>query len=318
MLLFIRRSRHFIYLRKTDKMYKILLTMIGILAAVYLVLTLADVNSEYMIEKRFWQIEARYKDVVRDQGFLPKGTSAQMVDELEEFIAHYPQSSLVAKARLNLAMIYVLEENHASAKLILEDIIRQYPQQPELGVAAARQLIAIYEQEKNIPQVVLTYQEVLKRFPLTEFGLRIPLLLAQFYIEQGEMPQAKAAYEQAIEYYWQIIKEDQQSEISFKALNLLATAYVMQAQWADAVDVFGQILLNYTDTKQLDSKKIDQVIKSINIISVNKLEDYAQAIHIYEGFLEKYPDHELSTKIQGVVRGFKKLNSPAAVIGEKI
>ena len=53
------------------------------------------------------------------------------------------------------------------------------------------------------------------------------------------------------------------------------------------------MLVKYPQTGYLTPQRAEIIVKTINTVTINELDDNTVALKIYKEFLEKYPDHPL-------------------------
>jgi len=90
-------------------------------------------------------------------------------------------------------------------------------------------------------------------------------------------------------------------------LKFLSTAYMAQKQWQPAVNALKDILMNYAHPSYIDQKSLFMLIRSINVLCLQRLGDYDQPKKIFRQFIVTHPDHILNNTLEGVIKGVEAM-----------
>ena len=291
-------------------MRKSVLIQLGVLVFIFILLSLLDRNSEYVAEIAIWKINNKYVAMSKDPKIYPDNVFNSLIEEYEGFVRKFPKSRLVPEARISMGRIHVLKTDYAAAREIFEGIRGQYLEQADIGVEALLEVARSYALENEFDQVLGVYRRILKEYPLTKIGLMTPLLIAKFYGDNQKTKEAKSTLEQAVGYYQQLLKTNSDPSVRWGLLQSSASCYSALERWEESVGILKQMLWEFSNSDHYDEielKQVDDIIKTINTISIGRLEDYDLPIQIYRDFIDEHPTHSLKKSLIGVIHGLEEL-----------
>ena len=292
-------------------MKKTLWILAGILTGLFILFSILDNKSEYSAERSLWRINSHYTQIAKDPKVVPEGTFNGLVKQYEIFMKQYPHSRLVPIAKIFLGRVYVIKKDYPTALLKFEEIVNAYAKDPYIAVEALADMGQVYLSQEDGASVLKTYGRILKEYPRTELGLKVPLLIAKFHSDRQDREKAEKAFADAIHYYQNFIDQNPNSQGELDALRLLASCYLAQKKWEEGVETLGDILLKYSLPPYFNIERSDYLIKSINTISVVQLKNYDLPIGIYRKFIEQHPKHpmdKLLTQMIDSLQGLKERN----------
>lgn len=288
-------------------MKKILLIYILILAGLGVLFSVLDQSSEYIIEKKVWQVNKQKMDIAKDPIAVPDQKYELVIRQYRDLMARYPDSRLTPGLYNSIGEIYGLKKDFVMARAIFAEIQVRYPDNRELKASALFETGRTYEVEGNWVKANEIYQNIIEEYPLTEVGLNVPLYIANFYRKQNDYQGTVGAYEVAIRLYSTIARVHEGTRHGLKALRNLASCYLEQKRWDEAIKELGTVLEKYATTDYLTPQSAEITVKTINITAGYKLKNYDAAIKLYEGILERNPGHPLEAYLNKVISAFNQL-----------
>jgi len=212
----------------------------------------------------------------------------------EQVIQRYPQSEIAVEAQNQIAITYGDQGKWNQAILILNDIIRRYPDEPKLnGVMFA--LGMIYDQQLNQSDKAFeTFQRILNRNPKNETFLgQVYLAIGNIYLKQKRYNEARTQFKNVLENY----QNDQNSCIN--AQLAVAKSYEDQGNWGKAMNEYQWIVENYPTT--IHALNVPLYIadhywkRNEQNLARNA---YESAIEHYKRVVEQYPNTPLTAIAQ--------------------
>jgi len=281
-----------------------------ILMGIYGVLSLLDLNSDYVVERKLWHINRKFLDVAKDPKAVPPQTFEALANEYKRIIRQHSKSRAIAGVYVVLGRIYIMKGDLSQARDVLGEITKLYPDYRELSAEAISLIAKTYELENNWAKARELYQKIIQEYPRTETGLSTPLYMANYYQTQNDFRSTMKAYAQAIDFYQKLITEQEHSTVEFNSLRYLANCYVAQNRWMEAIETLKQILIDYPEPQYLTVQRAELIIKTINAIVVNQLKNSDIAADIYKEFMVKYPQHPLNKTLKVVLDRLKENKNP--------
>ena len=283
-------------------MRKTLFALGGILAVLFVLLSLLDSRGDYVAEKMIWKVNQGLYNASLAPEAVPDNVYEQIASQYQQIIRDFPGSNLVPLAYIFLGRVYILKKDYGTARTELTHVLKKYPANEAICAEAVSVIGNSYELEGNWPEALKIYEKIKVDYPLTDLGLNAPLYIANYYVQNGHSVNAQNAFNDAIVYYTEISSKHPNSEIEYKSLQLLSNCYLMQKRWDEAVKVMGDILLKYPMTKMAMP-----LIQSINAVTLTHIKNFDIAIAIYQNFIEKNPRNPLDKTLQEMIAAFDEL-----------
>lgn len=288
-------------------MKKTLIIFLLILTSLGLYLSFADKNSEYVAERDLWRINQKFQKVNGDPQSYPTSVFDDLISLYNHFIKVHDQSTLVPSAHLWIGKVYMIKKDYKKAREKFEWMAKQYEGVDNVSVSAVAEIGRTYGLENDLPNVMIIYDRIIKEYPYTDLGMNTPILKAQYLLKNRKVEESAQAFNNAIQYYKKIIDEYEESAVEFTAMRLLAACYVATEQWQRAVNQFGEVLNVYAKPDYLTIRRTDNILKSINSISVGQLGDISLPINIYQKFIEEHPQHPFNKILEQMIKGLEEL-----------
>lgn len=288
----------------------------SIIIFLFIFLSIVD-NSDYGLEKRLFRVQKQFNQAARDPRAVPDQKFDHIVEQYRKLIEKYPHSKEVPKIYMQMGMTYLLKQDIGKARTTFQEIINKFPENEEICTVALLNIGNTFESEKKEKEAIDIYEGILSKYPLTEVGLNMPLYMANYYLKVDQKEKSNEMIRRAVLFYKKISKENPQTLQEFNALRLLVTAYYAQENWREAVNTLGKILLDYGNKKYLTPQRANLIIKSINTVSITKVQDYHLPRDIYQKFMSQYPEHPLSKVLADMLNALKKLEEKGVIVGQK-
>lgn len=295
-------------------MKKTIIIYVGILAGLFVILSLLGRNSEYAIEQKTWKVQRQYFDILKDPKVIPEQTFLDVIRDYEKIIRRYPESKLTQGLRLLVAQVYFLKKDYESAHKKLNETIKLFPNNKELQAEALGAIGRIYETQENWPQAKKTYDRLMADYPLTQAGLGVPIYVANYFKQKNDYQKTVEAYDRAIAHYSSLAAQNPDSAAEYSALRYLSNCYLDQKRWREGVETLGKVLAKYAKAEYMNVQTADIIIKTINTVSVYQLKDYDLPIRIYQNIIEENPNHPLKDYFQKMADALASLKAKSVQV----
>jgi tetratricopeptide (TPR) repeat protein len=173
---------------------------------------------------------------------------------------------------LGIATLYTDMGEHAQALEAYSALIERFPQSPHLASAYLGRANLAYIL-KDYPRAIESYQGILTRY--AEDSIRQEIVekahygLAWTYLKSGDIDQAIANF--------QMIRDKSESKIvKISAMTQIADAYQDIDQMEKAIDVYDQILKDYSDSPYTDYVQFRQ---GVALLKLEKIDAAAMSFH---------------------------------------
>ncbi|MCA9407855.1 MAG: tetratricopeptide repeat protein [Candidatus Omnitrophica bacterium] len=288
-------------------MKKSIILSLIILLFTFVVLSFLSRNGEYAAQRDLWGINLKLKQASKDPNNMPKNVFKEIMDDYDQFMIKHPNSRMRPYAHLISGRVYMLQRKFEQARQEFETILEEYPKETAANIQALAEIGRTYLKEDNGPAIVNTYERILAKYPLTELGLKVPLLRAEFYQRQNDETKTQQSYQNAADHYEEIIKQNPDSLIEYQALKYLGQSSLVLENWEKVVDSYGELLIKYPYPKYLTVYESDKIIKMITTISITKLKKYDPAKMIFLRFIERHPKHPFNETFFEMMKSFEFL-----------
>jgi TolA-binding protein len=288
-------------------MNKSILPLLGILIGLFVLLSILDLKSEYMAERSLWKINQKFDKYSQDPKAVPEVNFQDVFKGYQSFIKKYPHSKLLPAVHILSGRVFIVQKKYDQGRDIFENTLKNYSENQDVASLVLTEIMNSYHEEGDWAGELRTYQRILQDYPLTSIGFNTPLLIAKLYTSQNRRDLAQKAFDDAIVYYKGLVSKYPESNTGFVASRALAVSYMAKGNWREAINAFRDVIFQYHSNPNFSPSMAVQIIKSINTLSVLKLESYDIAIDIYEDFMKQFPKHPLSKTLNGIVQSLKLL-----------
>lgn len=156
----------------------------GIITAIYF----QKKQQQRMAEQAFLLAMTAYE---KNQNDIAEG-------KLKELIEKYPGSKNILQANLVLARIYKHKNNIENAVAIWQKLVKDFPQSNQIAEALIELANYQYYNKKNYEESKKIIEDVLQKYPNSEFSDMANLSLAVYYRDRGSYEKAKELLDQAL------------------------------------------------------------------------------------------------------------------------
>jgi len=277
-----------------------------ILTGIYVLLSVLDYNGQYVAERTLWKLNREFGRLTKDPEGAPPISYNQLIDKYEKFSRKFFGLRVSVLGELFAGKVYVVKKDYQKAREKFEEIFLKTQDQPDIAIQALEEIGNTYALEEDWENLKLTYDRVFNLYPLTETGLQVPLLIAEFYAKRSDPQKAAEAYKEALRYYQGLVKKYPDTKIEFYVLHILANIYLAEQKWEEAISILGKMLLKFSS--QMDSRTADQIVRTINTVCVSRYKNYDHVISIYQEFIKNHPPpHPLNKIFQMMIQSLEEL-----------
>ncbi len=254
-----------------------------------LVLITTGCGGDYLAEKMYWQANRLYEKIITSSTPVSKSEYQRVVNAYQKIIDTYPQWNNIPMVQFFIGQVYLEQKDFTNAEKHFIKLVRKYPSEIEVCSKALFSIGTCREKKGDWENALKLYNQLLIDYPWTEYGLIVPLHIAQYYQERKNQYQSTIAYEKAIQYYRMIYNKPTNPTISGKSESLLLTCYIDQEKWEDAIE-----LLRLINICSPNSEKGKIALYRLANLYEDKIKDSSQALVVYKEFVAKYPTHHLA------------------------
>lgn len=226
------------------------------------------------------------------------------IETYEDFVKKNPTSKIIRYAKFQIGRLCLIKEDFARARQFFEELIRDYPQDAELGASSQLAIAASYEKQGSPDKAMEIYHKLKNSFANNTSAFGVPLFIAQGYLKENRSLEAEDAFKEAIAGYEKIIKESPNTARAAAARDFISLAYISQKKWAQAIDS-----LKASADMHPNDPRAAKSLFTIAAIYRRQLEEPGKAIEIYEKFIEQYPGHALASLAKSEIESLQKTNN---------
>lgn len=288
-------------------MRKVFILYLVLLLGLFALLFTWDRKGDYVIEKKIWRLYQQQLDIAKDPAVIPDRTFEDLVIEYRKVIARYPDSALTSGIYLRLGEIYGFKGDYEAAREAFNEAIGLYPDDREFSAEALLRIGKTYESEQDWVEASKIYNRVISEYSETDTAMGVPVYIANYYKGRNDFQQTMEAYEVAIRYYKKMASDHDGTRTGLNALRYLSNCYLEQNRWNEAINTLGTVIEKYAGSGFLAAKDIDMTVKTVNIVSAYQLRDFDVAIRLYQGIIDRNPDHRLRGYLERVIDAFRQL-----------
>ncbi len=287
-------------------MRKTLFIFIIILAGIFIALSLWD-TSEYGLEKKVWRLQKKFTSLTHDPDMIPDQEFENLAGRYQVLLDNYPEAKMAPRLYLQMARVYLLKKDYDKARAVLNEAMDKYGAKPLVAGELLYTIGRSYEPQDKPEKALETYRSIIKEYPMTPQGLNLPLYIVEYYKRLGQPEESARQLKMATEFYRQMAKQEPHSRLELDSLRFLTTSYIAQKQWQNAVKTMTDILMKYAHPSYIDRRSLFTLIRSINVLCLQKLHDYEQPKKIFRQFIVTHPEHYLNNILEQVISGIDKL-----------
>ncbi|MBU3933310.1 MAG: tetratricopeptide repeat protein [Candidatus Omnitrophica bacterium] len=223
------------------------------------------------------------------------------IEVYEGFVENNPTSKIIRHAKFQIGRLYFIKEDFSKARQVLEEIIRDYPQEIALCTNARLAVAACYERQGNWDKASQAYDKLKSDYPDSRVALGVPLFIAQHYLKENKVLEAESAFKEAVSGYKKLIKENREPELAVEAQDFISLAYISQQRWDEAIDSLKASVDAYPE-----NPRVSTALFTIASIYQKQLAAPEKAIEIFEKFIAQYPRHVLAGLAKSEIDALQK------------
>jgi TolA-binding protein len=252
-----------------------------------LLFALAGCGSRYSAEKLYWQANQVAGRLSSGNRQITAAQYQKIISAYRRVAQRYPLEPLAAQSQFTIAQIYTIQGKFEQAQAELGKIVNNFSRDKETASRAQFMIGNLYEQQGNWEMAAQEYEKVFDLYPLSSYGLRAPVYIAEHY-QKSDPAQAEKAYRRAVRGYEKLINDYSGTSVVPVIRNYLGAVYVSQGKWDDALAVWQETLNEYPQSP----------IGALSLFSIGELykrqiKDLQKAIEVYEDFVSKYPESQI-------------------------
>lgn len=202
---------------------------------------------------------------------------------------------IVRRSWLTLAQLALMQKKDNETMQIYKEIIKRSPEDIELCAVAQFSLAQLYERANQFDDAIAAYQIVFQDYPpvlsdtlLPNLNiLNTPLYMARLYRQKENVLMADQQYEQARNYYSDVMQKYPESDVSLAAQNQIAMTYGDQGNWNKAVEVLNDMIFQYSD-----DPKIIGTMFTLGTLYFQQLGEQEKALETFQQILQKFPEEK--------------------------
>lgn len=267
------------------KTRKVIFLIIAILAAVFVVLSILNIGSEYTAERLLYKTMSTYDTLplLPHESYFGKQTFVE--DNLRSIITKFPKGNSAKAAYLNLATLYMETKKYDEAISVTDEIMKKYGMDSFISSRAQFIKAVSYEKKGKWKKALEELTTLQHKYPETRFGLQVPFYVVRYYVENKKTAEANKSGEEAIAYYNEVKKEYKGKGFGYLASDLLMQTYITLKRYEEAGRALQNTFANYPVAPQQ--------LPYVELIFVDTLERPETAVTIYKFLLTKTKDAKL-------------------------
>lgn len=280
---------------------------IGILLAVYIVLTLLD-RGEYRVEKQLWRMRERFNAIAKDPKAAPDAQFEAVILGYAKLIKRYPHSTYVPQMYSSIGSLYAINKKYEEARKTFGQIIATFADDPVVVSKAMMDIGATYQAEGKQQKAVDIYNRIGEKYGKTEIGFMMPLYIAGIYRQSGDAAQVASYLAKAETFYRQIAEDRENSDaLRLNGYQALATTQMSQHNFSGSLETLKTALYDFADSSEMNPKRLGAVTRLLNIVLIAQMRDFDKAESFYRDFITTHPGHRLNPYLEKVIESVKVL-----------
>ena len=287
-------------------MKKMLIILLVILLAPVLVVGILDRNDDYSAERALWKLNKDYHAVAKDPKAAPQASFDGLAAKYDKLVKKYNTSKIIPIAKIYYGRVYAISGDYKKARQVFEKVINDNSNNMMMVTMAYKHIIQTYAAEQDFENIVKIYEQIKKKYPLSEIGVRAPLDIARMYAVRKEEVKKVAAINAALYYYNGLLKKDMHPVAKMMIMRFQSECYFSLGKWESGINTLKDLLIKFPETKYLSVKRARWIISTINAMSAGRLKNYDKPVEIYSEFIEKYPEHPYRVVFEKVITKMKE------------
>ena len=277
-------------------MKKIIYILIGILAAVYIGLSLLSSGSDYNAERLFYKAGRTINKIKLNPEVVPPALAASAEKALLAISDKYPESKVYVPSRMMLVELYNVANQREQAIGVLDKLLKEHAQNSDMASKLHFAKGATYEKQQEHDKALAEYRLLAREHKDTLHGLQAHLYIGDYLTRIGRGRDAERAYNEAVTFYAKTALENKEKIIGYMSANLLLESRIRLGQYEEAGRVIESTLNDYPFLNTYT-----QLIPRIEYVYVQMLKDKQKAINIYTQIKDSSEDTRLREYIDKII-----------------
>lgn len=274
-------------------MKKIIITLILILTAVSILLSVLGSGGEFAAEKLFYRAMKTNSKIVANPDIAPPLLLGRVENNLKTLIAEYPGANITRIANIALVEFYTAHKRYDKALDVINSIMKAYNSDEIIMTTVYFMKGVIHEKQNDWPGALKEFEILRDKYPYSQLGIQIPIYIAKYYDSKGQDQEARSAYNEARAFYGNIEKDHSGKRTGFAASTLLFQTYMNTRNYEEAGKVLEDTINTY-----MGQPAVLQLLPQVENVFVTKLNDPQRAVEIYKNISGKIRDGKLKKALQ--------------------
>ncbi|MFT5388244.1 MAG: tetratricopeptide (TPR) repeat protein, partial [Candidatus Omnitrophota bacterium] len=293
-------------------MKRLIIILVVVLLGGYLSLTMLGGSGNFSAEKKLWKLEQEYKTIAADPEASPDNVYSDLHVGYDKFIIKAKDKKFINVAHMMKSNLYILQENYAKARENYEIVATSGNH--TMALQAVVSIGRTYAKEKNELALLDNYQRIIANFPKSQMGLKVPLLVAQYYVKENQISLVEKSFYDAELHYRKLYEENIDTPLGFYALQYLSVTYVTQQKWEKALDAYQTSLFKYADYNVWTPESLMKWVRTVNTIAITKHKSFEYPVGLYNEFIQNKPDHPFTPIFEKVLVSLKEIKEKSTSI----
>jgi len=261
----------------------------------------------YLIEKQYYRIRKEARKIYNNPFGSPPKELERVVGLFRGFVQQYPNNNLSLEAQFEIARLYAVKEEYVKAREQLKSIIEKYSNAKTILTEAIFLTGNTYQAEDNWNAALAQYKKIIRDYPTTSKGLRMPMYIARYYEFKHQPDKMIAAYQEAARHYQTLRSKSNNPLLNYILSGLLARSYVQLKEWGNALATYQGMLDEHMGKTRL---AMDTVLMEMTLIYNRELKQKDKAKETLSLLLKNYPASRYAKVAQRLLKEMSKNEQP--------
>ena len=280
------------------------------------VLFLSSCGGDYDAERMLYNVTRLHSQTLRSPVRAAEKDFDGALKDLKGVIDKYPAWSNAADLQLMLGELNSARGRVSAAAGEFEKVIVDYPDRHDVTVRAWYALGQLKENAGKIKEAVAEYEKIMDRYPTSEFGLQMPVYVADLYSRSGMKDKSKEAYENAFAGYKSIVETNPYSKI----VSAVHPLMVITGSKLGRASQTAEYLLSFAAKYPKAFAAPQSLLEAAKIYS-EALKNNARALEIFSRTVKEYGKSKYAGEAQlaiGNIYALKGDYAGAAAVRDKV
>lgn len=228
------------------------------------------------------------------------GNTKKALQIFDALTTEQQREELRGLAYFSKAKVLAQERRFESARKLLKWIMTNFSSNDDLCASAQFALASTYETQGRWDRALIEYKWVQEKYPLTPEGLLVPLHIADYYRKQGEKTLEESALLDAIGHFQTLVRKYPKTMLAGIAQEYIIYCLSAQKAWDSAARAATALRQIYPGTRSEISSYLflGQIYESMR--------HFEEAKEVYNQFLQRFPNHPLTSKVRNRMKQLSK------------